>query len=330
MAPVAAAFSDLREIVRYVEDKALSWIIDRRQSFNPLSHVNIQQIKLAIKASAELALVCALAEDNNALSHLSRYRQLADFLWNEIFQQEALQEYLLDNPSGLPTFSLYASLRQSGFEDESYRSRLKRILSDGYMQAVEAPPSAHMDFFHSLIAADLCVEDAKVRLEELFRSSLLAQHPSLFPLVKADVYTITHTLFFSTDFGRNSLHRFSVSDTKYLKHMVPRLLDFYLRRQNWDLSAELLIGVFLSDLCNVPAYHNGWQLLLTAQNADGSFTGPDLEEIHGCTPSTPSEMTKKEDAEWTLFRDNYHTTLAVLMALRVCRLDDGGIPDRTV
>src|ERR1700687_5499197 len=89
MAPVAAAFSDLREIVRYVEDKALSWIIDRRQSFNPLSHLNIQQIKLAIKASAELALVCALAEDNNALSHLSRYRQPGDFVWNAVFQLQA-------------------------------------------------------------------------------------------------------------------------------------------------------------------------------------------------------------------------------------------------
>jgi hypothetical protein len=331
MMQVASAFNDQFEIVvRLVESKALSWIMDRKQLFNPLSHVDIQRIKQAIKASAELALVCALADDNNSRSHPSGYRELALFLWHEIFQQEALQEYLLDNPGGLPTFSLYASLRQAGFEDESYRIRLKRILSEGYMQAMEAPPSGHMDFFHSLIASDLSVDEAKLRLDEMYGSSLLAQHPSLFPLGKADVYTITHTLFFSTDFGRNSLHRFSDEDAGYLERALPRLLDFYLRRQNWDLSAELLIGMFVSDLSKLPAYRNGWHLLLSAQNTDGSFTGPDLEEIHGCSPSTLPDATSKQDAGWTLFRDNYHTTLAVLMALQTCRSDDGRSSPRIV
>jgi len=318
---VASGFNEEYEMVRLVESRALSWIADRKQLFNPLSHANIQRIKLAIKASAELAMVCALAEDNNSRSRPAGYRLLMLFLWHEVFQQEALQEYLLDNPNGLPTFGIYASLRRSGFEDEPYRIRLKRILSQGYMQAVEAPASAHMDFLYSLIVGDLSVDETKLHLDEMYRRSLLAQHPPLLPLTKSDAYAFTHTLFFLTDFGRRSLHRFSDEDADYLGRALPRLLDFYLRGQNWDLSAELLIGMFVTDLCKLPAYRNGWHLLLSAQNADGSFSGPDLEEVRGPEPATLLGTTSKEDAEWTLFSENYHTTLAVLMALQTCRLD---------
>ena len=189
------------------------------------------------------------------------------------------------------------------------------------MQAVEAPASAHMDFLYSLIVGDFSVDEAKLRLDEVYRRSLLAQHPPLLPLAKSDAYAITHTLFFLTDFGRRSLRRFSDEDAGYLERALPRLLDFYLRRQNWDLSAELLIGMFVTDLWKLPAYRNGWNLLLSAQNTDGSFTGPDLEEVHGLDPTTLSATTSEEDAGWTLFSENYHTTLAVLMALQTCRLD---------
>jgi hypothetical protein len=318
---VARGFSEDYEIVRLVESRALSWIKERKQLFNPLYHTNIRQIKMAIKASAELAMVCALARDNNHRSNPFGYRELMLFLWHEVFQQEALQEYLLDNPNGLPTFGMYASFRRSGFEDESYRSRLKWILSQGYMQAVEAPASAHMDFLYSLIVGDLSVDEAKMRLDEMYTRSLLAQHPPLLPLTKSDSYAITHTLFFLTDFGRRSLHRFSDQDAGYFGQALPRLLDFYVRRQNWDLSAELLIGMFVTDLCKLPAYRNGWHLLLSAQNVDGSFTGPDLEEVRGPEPATLVGTPSEEEAGWTLFSENYHTTLAVLMALQTCRLD---------
>jgi len=74
-----------------------------------------------------------------------------------------------------------------------------------------------------------------------------------------------------------------------------------------------------TDVYKTQNFRNQWNLLLTSQNEDGSFTGPAREESteYGAFPQENPQGThgSKTDDEWVLFRDNYHTTLVVLLAL---------------
>src|SRR3954452_8434165 len=92
----------LRSAGLEAEEKALAWVVRHRDDFNPLIHTNVQRLKLAVKAAAELSLVCSLACTSRR-SDVPRqvYSELAAYIWDEVFKNEAMQEFLLSNPSGL-------------------------------------------------------------------------------------------------------------------------------------------------------------------------------------------------------------------------------------
>lgn len=304
----------LRSAILEAEKKALDWVALHRDYFNPLTHTNVQRLKLAIKAAAELSLVCSLA-CTSSRSDVPRgaYSELASYIWHEVFKHEAMQEYLLSNTSGLPSYSLYVYLSQCGYEDAVYRRKLEALLEDGYIRAVESVPSMQLDLAHNLTLMGLLPDD--ISTADLYKMSFLAKHPSLYPLTTADAYTITHTIFFLTKFGRARSSCFSAGDEAYFRVALPRLLEFYLRRGNWDLSAELLLTLRGLGLDQLPVYQQGWMLLLISQNEDGSFTGPDTEEMEGFGEIDRGSDVDDVDEAWVSFRDNYHTTLAVLLAL---------------
>jgi hypothetical protein len=315
-----AAFpaESMRNASLEAEGRALAWVALHRHYFNPLTHTNVQRLKLAIKAAAELSLVCSLACTSRRPDvPREAYGELASYLWHEVFKNEAMQEYLLSNTSGLPSYSLYVSLSQCGYEDAAYRNKLEAMLEDGYIRAVECVPSMQLDLAHNLTLMGLLPDDLSIA--ELYNRSFLAKHPSLYPLTTGDAYTVTHTIFFLTEFGRAKASRFSAADEAYFRVALPRLLAFYLRRGNWDLSAELLLTLRVLGLDQLPVYQHGWMLLFIAQNPDGSFTGPVTEEMEGFgeTPGVGADGDEVDDVdkEWVSFRNNYHTTLAVLLAL---------------
>jgi hypothetical protein len=308
----------LRNPTLEAEAKALDWLALHRHYFNPLTHTNVQRLKLAIKAAAELSLVCSLAHTSTR-SDVPRgdYSELASYIWHEVFQHEGMQEYLLSNPSGLPSYSLYAYLSQCGYEDVACREKLAALLEDGYIRAVESVPSMQLDLAHNLTLMGLLPDDLSV--VDLYKASFLAKHPSLYPLTTADAYTVTHTIFFLTKFGRAKGSCFSAADEAYFRVALPRLLEFYLRRGNWDLSAELLFTLRVLALDKLPVYQQGWILLLISQNEDGSFSGPETEEMEGFgeTAGGGGDGGDVDDTDeaWVSFRDNYHTTLATLLAV---------------
>lgn len=309
---------NLRSATLEAEEKALAWVALHRDYFNPLTHTNVQRLKLSIKAAAELSLVCSLAHTSRRPDvPRAAYGALASYIWHEVFKNDAMQEYLLGNTSGLPSFSLYVYLSRCGYEDAAYRRKLEAVLEEGYIRAVESVPSMQLDLAYNLTLLGLLPGD--LSMDNLYRMSFLAKRPSLYPLTTADAYTVTHTIFFLTDFGRAGATCFSAADEAYFRVALPRLLEFYLRRGNWDLSAELLLTLRGLGLDQLPVYQQGWVLMLISQNEDGSFAGPVTEEMEGFgeTASGSADGSGDDgdaDQGWVSFRDNYHTTLAVLLA----------------
>lgn len=285
--------------VDLVESRALDWIESSFRFFDPLTHVSPKRTVFAMKGAAEVAMLCSLALRQ---ARRPRYAALAERIFG-IFRNEAVQEHLIRNPASVPSLGLYASLRLCGFEDLRYRARIEALLHSGYLEATERSPSSELDYVHSLHHAGFPVPE----VANVYRRTLTGHHPPLDPLTNEDVYTITHTIFFTTDFGRIDPPFFSGDDRRWFRLALPRLTAFYLRRADWDLSAELLITLGATGTTDVPEFVRGWELLLKVQNEDGSYDGPvdKLKDV-GAPAVEP---------EWAVFRDNYHTTLAVLLAI---------------
>lgn len=297
-----------------VERRGLSWVLKQQQYFNPLDYSEILKVDLALKASAELALVCEHAYSDLEQEPLPEYQQLASYLWVDVFSQDALQDYLLTTEVGLLTFGLYASLRRCGFRDKQYERKLQALLDDGYVSAAERVATRDLDFLHSLQRLDLtCDRESPA---QAYARCLAAKHPSLLPLTTDDAYAFTHAIFFVTDFGRAPCW-LSGNDLAYLSTALPRLLEYYLRKGNWDLVAELLICLQAIGSAGVYAYTEGWRLLISAQEDDGSFPGPTDEQRGRLWAET--EEHNDDDVEWRRFHDNYHTTLVTLLACRSAR-----------
>jgi hypothetical protein len=193
----------------------------------------------------------------------------------------------------LLTFNFYASLRECGFRDDDYERRLREFLKEGYVSAAERIATRDLDFIHSL--QKLGLEYTGERAAEVYAKSLLAQHPSLYPLTTDDIYAITHVIFFVTDFGRIP-GCFSQPDTDYLSTALPRLLRYCLQKGNWDL--------------------------LTVQEDDGSFAGP-VGDQQGRAWAAAQVARHDTDQTWRSFHDNYHTTLVALIAARAALTAQG-------
>lgn len=301
--------NDLSRRIKEMQTPALDWIDRHLEYFNPLRYSQILKVDLAVKASAELALVCEYALSDHARSDAQHYRHIASYIWSEVFCTPAIQDYLLTTELGLLTFGFYASLRQCGYQDQRFETKLGLVLKDGYVLAAERIPTRDLDLIHSY--KKLGISWNGKSHSEIYSRCLLAKHPVLYPLSVDDVYAITHTIFFITDFGRTR-GCCSATDVSYLEVTLPRLLGFYLRKHNWDLVAELLLSLHATGLDHFSLYADAWRMLLSRQEQDGSFPGPTGE--NGGTFWGHTGQTDVGDTEWSRFHDNYHTTLVSLLA----------------
>lgn len=288
--------------VRTIEAGTLDWVRHSFERFKPQSQADPKRVGFVIKAAAELAVICGLAATANPGTRTSEYRDLARRVWEEIFRDEAVQDYLLSNPGEVPSLGFYGSMRQCGFEDLWYRGQIRRILDSGYLTAVERPPSSELDFVFSLRLAGFGAPG----MAEIYSRSMLAHHPPPRALTTDDVYTITHAVFFATEFGRVRPAFFTDADRRYFAMALPYLTGYYVRSMDWDLTAELLIALHATGTRSRVS-SVGWQFVSRGQNPDGSYPGP--------SNGKPTAQAQS-DPDWVAFRDDYHTTLAVLLALQ--------------
>jgi hypothetical protein len=86
---------DLRVSLNRLEKRALAWVAQHLPYFNPLRYTEMLKLDLAIKASAELALLCDYACTNPSEDTIRDYEQLASYLWSEVFCAPEIRDYLL-------------------------------------------------------------------------------------------------------------------------------------------------------------------------------------------------------------------------------------------
>lgn len=278
------------------------WINNNKNEFFPLCTNKINPLRS--KAIVELAFMCMYYSRFYDINNDKMMANTLSFLIKTI-KTPIYRERIIRNPALLSMYgTVYVALRNCGYEDKNLRKMFQTVLNQGYATKIERIGFRKMDLFYLLACGNF---EQDISIEKIFSETILSTNPPIIHLLDSDVYSITHTLFYLTDFGRKDISFISQKKQKYIKWLITILLGIYIRERNWDIVGELMIACICIQWYPTTLLNLGWEELIENQLFDGSIPGP----------SFSLEQYNKLDASnkrTYIFEQNYHTTLVTFMA----------------
>jgi hypothetical protein len=197
----------------------------------------------------------------------------------------------------------YIALRACGELHDEFDEVVQRVIDQGYVCAMEDVPFRILELRYILDLGGF--EHSLPGYRDLFGATLLAKMPPLACFADEDAYSVTHTIFYLTDFGSVAIETYlNRNECTKIRDVVEKLLGHYLRARNWDLVAELLMCCTCIRWLPAPVGDLAWDCLLAAQLPDGSVPGP----FNG----PPENVSDSEPLDLQFFK-NYHTTLVTAL-----------------
>ncbi len=132
--------------------------------------------------------------------------------------------------------------------------------------------------------------------QSIYRSTTLGLCPNPVFLSEWEVYSITHTLFYLTDFCGLTMHLPRDENQDVIK-VLESLLIYYWKKADWDITGELLINMVALGRSNTSLFKTAALEFLRAWRLDGALPGPHF--------SLSNEVPDQKK----LFENCYHTTL---------------------
>lgn len=280
-------------------DSTFNWVCEHRNQF----HINdvsdrTRQVDL-LKPIGELALACGILWRVPSAVPNSTLRQLLDWCWSELSDGELLAEVIRYNPELIVLTSIYATFHEIGFRCSSVENEIRFAISTKGVRALEFPAWRRLDLLTAL--SRIGMEHGE-DIKSVVGRTWLGARPEPWMLSDGAAYSVTHTIFYVTDFGR-SPRALPEQYSEYLGRWVPAWLTHYGRVDNLDLFSEFL----MVRRCLGQANPERWcDLLLGRQASDGAIPGPQ----HGGQLLMIGETDNRQRA----FFQDYHTTLVTLMA----------------
>jgi hypothetical protein len=228
----------------------------------------------------------------------------------EIVSRPAYRDRVLRHPH---LIRLYAApivyLAVSGWPVSGWQTLVERATNSRYHDAHEELPFRRLDLAHTTYLAGF--GDLLSATVKWVPGTLLGQFRDIVDFTDNDLYSLTHTVFYATDFGRVPSHDIVPEPGRraWIGYAVRALLGAAARRRDWDLSAELLITAWC--LGDAPPMEDAvWRGISASQLKDGSVPGPFFSEaeVAGLEPLAAREYHVV---------NSYHTTLVSWMAVVV-------------
>lgn len=293
-----------------VVERALAWIAANLASFRLPTieddeNAGAATIEERRKAFGELCLASMLMSRSAATPLHPHRAAISAHIFGEIRRTDAFFD-MMRRPA---LFPLYVTLvttmgaRGAGFERE--RGAIQRILDRGHIDAVDRTPWNMLDvgYFLDLGGFRHGLPDPAT----LYPLSIACRLPPIPDMRRADVYAITHILFFLSDFGRLDMRERLGSRYAATCEYVELLLAVETSRSDWDLVGELLLSCACLGIEPEPQTGLAWEALDGAQMEGGQIPGPE----HDTAGRGESDLTPEPEDD---FRHNYHPTLVALIA----------------
>ncbi|MEV0966186.1 hypothetical protein AB0J25_27005 [Streptomyces sp. NPDC049910] len=198
----------------------------------------------------------------------------------------------------------YAALRLCGRDAPEFGRVIRQAVAGRYAAAFERVPYRQLDLLHTLY---LCgIEPDPSSMDAVLPFTLLCRRPNVLKLTDRDVYAVTHTIFYATDFGLREPAWPSGFRPGEGTELLEALLVLAEARANADLVGELLCCLYCLGAAESHAADRAWAFLESVQDDNGRVNGPE-GILH---PGTDTA-----DGDFRHWAEGYHTTTTVVAAL---------------
>ncbi|TDV53932.1 DUF6895 family protein [Actinophytocola oryzae] len=278
--------------------RAWEWVDTHRERFRPCPEEKADSTSTAwLKPVGELALVAGVLvrEGVTGSRHAASARQLLDFAWHDLLEGgDLLDRCQRENAPAPGPAEIYASFHDRGYRHPRLEESL-RVLVSGLRapSVVEISPLRRLSVATAEHQLGMRSSDD---LERLLRDTWLGRLPEPWLVDQVVAYTITHTVFYLTDWGTHP-DRLPAEIAEYLQLWMPVWKRDCARRRLWDLLGEwLVVDACLPDPV-LDTEH--WRMLASVQTPEGAL--PD----EGDLPVGDSQA---------VFDAAYHPTLVTAFA----------------
>jgi hypothetical protein len=288
--------------------RASAWLRRELRSFDPRGQ-NTDLDEARRTALAELALLCLLLRRlPPGAGDYGWLVEPATQLLVRAFRRKEVHSFLFEGP--VAAFAghllIWLALPPEIAEGIVTRSELQTLLDKRNVTRVERTPTRLLELRYLLDLADLRHKLPGWRA--LYRGTLAASRPVTESLEPSDIYAITHTIFYVTDFGREPARALSGAERARLIQLTDELQERMIRARHWDLVAELILTRCCLAEPRSRADGAGWEALARAQAAEGAFLSPAAQHLVESLASGPEERRE------LIFLASYHTCLVAVLA----------------
>jgi hypothetical protein len=294
------------ESYRRTAARALGWIVRHRGQFR-LRGDERRRVALS-KPLGELALTAdVLMSWSRAPSAAYRAgRELLSFCWDEFGRGEMMRALVWREPDLLVFGSLYETFHRHGLRNALLPSALREASRLTGVRALEFPAWRRLEMAMAYRRLGI---PTPWPVAKAFKDTWLSSRPEPWALTVSAAYSLTHTVFYRTAFGR-SPSRLPFHLREYLQRWCPVWIHHYRDIENYDLVAEMIMVL---RCIRAPDTGDFAAMLSAGQAANGMIRGP-AGAGRGLDPFAQGRVRRT-------FLDNYHTTLVALMAAQMSAAD---------
>ena len=275
-------------------EKGIAWIENHRDQFSPRRGRNANEQTMLLTTFAELILTLTLLGRDTALRQ--RLAPVVAWAWNAIDRGQLLIDLTSAKPDLVEeTVGIYANFAQNGHHDTRLEAWLTHLANTQFARGLELTPWRQVAFDYNLNRLGLRGPAA------LPGGSWLGALPDPWTVSVATAYSMTHEVFYLTDFGR-SPDNLSTEIREYLWLWLPAWERCFQHPENLDLIAELTMTAACAGIGALSTP----QLLVNRQLTDGSFPGSPGAGDH--LPSPKGDQLRRR------FLTQYHATLVSVLA----------------
>jgi hypothetical protein len=280
-------------------DKCLDWICGSIDEFN----LSLDDLgcHFGLKVLSEVNLLSSLYT-RKLNRYDDRIKKIISFTTEQLGRVGYL-DGLVRMPESLTLYAfIYKSLYECGLKLQEFRNAITEAVDQEAVNSRERIPFGMMDLCYALNKAN--IRHPFPTLRSLYHKTLLAKDPAILSLNLNDAYDITHIIFYLSDFGFRKFTEISAQQLPKVRWIITSLTGLYLRDQDWDILAELLLCYYCLRWYPYPIYEVAWNNLLNAQRVDGSIPG-----------SSRNEKLKTKSKSWNKnFIQSYHATIVTAIA----------------
>lgn len=255
-------------------------------------------ITLADKVIIETSLLLLITKRNNIFYGAigNKLKILGEKL-NPYIRCEKNKILLMRNPQSAAVLGIgHIALNEIGIIDDEFDFLIKRPFLSGEILNTERLPYRTMDVFW---LNNLILTSAPIEFENILPFTIVMSKAHPVYMTSPDVYALTHSLMYITDFGTKALN--PQIDKVRISETVNAAISYHLLSDNLDILGELLMSASMLRITDSLMVKIGWKLFNNIWDKLGFLPCPTFD-------SSVFKALSGNEASSYAFKHLYHTT----------------------